>query len=110
MPASASPSWILDRVALTSISLLTGVTLSLALVSALRAVLPQGTASSQSTTLTPGLARSDSWVMPAGLAGGTAISITFLANVLGSVAALAATTWSMFFAEAEANTSAGAPD
>ena len=45
-----------------------------------------------------------------GLVGGTAISMTFLAKTSGSDAAPAATTWSMFLALAEANTSAGAPE
>ncbi len=45
-----------------------------------------------------------------GLAGGTAISMTFVAKVFGSAAAPAATTWSMFLALADANTSAGAPE
>jgi len=47
--------------------------------------------------------------MCAGLPGGTAICITFWANVVGLAAALAATTVSMVLVEAEANTSAGAP-
>ena len=43
-----------------------------------------------------------------GFAGGTAISMTFLAKTVGVDAAPAATTWSMFLVLAEANTSAGA--
>src|SRR5580765_5310289 len=47
--------------------------------------------------------------MWAGLAAGTAISMTLLTNGVGLVARLAAVTWSMFFWLAEAKTSAGAP-
>ena len=45
-----------------------------------------------------------------GFAGGTAIVMTFVAKVIGSAAAPAATTASMFFALADAKTSAGAPE
>ena len=45
-----------------------------------------------------------------GLAGGTAISMTFVAKVFGSAAAPASTTASMFVALADAKTSAGAPE
>ena len=48
--------------------------------------------------------------MSAGLSGGTAISMTFLANTFGSEAPPSETTWSMFFWLAEAKTSAGAPE
>ena len=48
--------------------------------------------------------------MSAGLAGGTAISITLLREGRGAGGRAGVdTTWSMFFALAEANTSAGAP-
>ena len=45
----------------------------------------------------------------AGIAGGTATSILFLAKSLGPWASPALTTWFMFATAAEANTSAGAP-
>ena len=48
-------------------------------------------------------------VMWAGLLGGTATSMTFFAKFVDVVAAPAETTCAMFFVEAEANTSTGAP-
>ena len=45
-----------------------------------------------------------------GFAGGTAISMTFVANTIGSAAAPAATTASMVLALADAKTSARAPE
>ena len=45
----------------------------------------------------------------AGLLGGTAISITFFTKSVEVLAPPASVTWVMFFADAEANTSAGAP-
>ena len=95
---------------LTSGSSVTGVTVSLALVNTLAAVLPQGTWSWHRASLTPALARSASAVMLPGLAGGSAISMTFLANVVGADAAPASVTWVMFLALADANTSAGEPE
>ena len=47
--------------------------------------------------------------MAAGFAGGTAISMTFLANAVDDAAPPAWTTWSMFVWLADAKTSAGAP-
>ena len=73
------------------------------------ALAPHGTWLWHSATFIPGLARSATPVTAAGLAGGTAISRTLRANVLDPAAALAAMTCVMFVAEAEANTSAGAP-
>ena len=90
---------------------MTGLTVILALVNTFAAIAPHGTCGWHSADLDRrSSARSfTAGDACAGLAGGTAISMTFLAKSFGSEAAPAATTWSMFFGLAEANTSAGRP-
>src|SRR6476661_1752626 len=73
------------------------------------ATVPHGTAAWQRATFTRLLARSPTPVTLAGLLGGTAISMTFLAKSCGVVASPASVTCVMFFLLADANTSAGAP-
>ena len=58
----------------------------------LAAVAPQGTCGWQSATFTDDLARSSTEVTPAGLDGGTATSMTFLAKLTGFDASPAVTT------------------
>ena len=72
-------------------------------------VTPHGTAGWHNATLTDDFASSLTDVTFAGLLGGTATSMMFLAKFRGPDASPAVTTWSMFFVDAEANTSAGAP-
>src|SRR5262249_37080987 len=96
--------------ALTSCSRLTGVMVTLAASSAFFAAVPHGTCSAQSATLTPGLVRSDSPVIPFGLPFGTAMTSWLRTNVMGVPSPLpASVTVFMFAGAAEANTSAGAP-
>src|SRR6478752_727005 len=109
MPASTSPSETLVRTALTSASWLTGVTVILALANTFVAMPPQGTCAWQTATFTPGFARSFTEAMLAGLAAGTAISPTFLANGVEEAAPPALMTASMFVWLADAKTSAGWP-
>src|SRR3954468_17012341 len=107
--ASASPSWTFASVDFTSASRDTGLTATPALPSTVCASAPHGTCGWHSTTLAPGLARSARAPILAGFDGGTAISSTFLANGVEVFAALASTSCCMFFGDAEANASAGAP-
>src|SRR5215468_4244080 len=86
MPASTSLSSTLDRVDFTSGSRVTGLTVMLAFLNTSAATEPQGTCGSHSATLTLLLARSVDLDAPPAL-----------------------TTCCMFFGDAEANTSAGAP-
>ena len=72
------------------------------------AVAPHGTWGWHSAIFTSASPGSSPVTWP-GLVGGMAISMAFFAKTWGSAAAPAATTWSMFLALAEANTSAGAP-
>src|SRR6476661_1366890 len=109
MPASTSPSETLVRTALTSASWLTGVTVILALANTFVAMPPQGTCAWQTATFTPGFARSFTEAMLAGLAAGTAISPTFLANGVEEAAPPALMTASMLVWLADAKTSAGWP-
>ena len=97
------------RTDFTSGSRVTGLTVILAFLNTFAAVTPHGTCGWHNATLTDDLARSSTDVTPAGLAGGTATSITLLANVTGLDASPAVTTCCMFVGLAEANTSAGAP-
>src|SRR6476469_2560682 len=109
MPASTSPSETLVRTALTSASWLTGVTVILALANTFVAMPPQGTCAWHTATLTPCLARSLTEAMLAGLAAGTAISPTFLANGVEDAAPPALMNASMVVWLADAKTSAGWP-
>src|SRR5882757_7179398 len=109
MPASTAPRVTLASVDLTSASRVTGLTVRCALVNTAAAVVPHGTCSWHSATLTPDLARSASLVTRPGLLGGTAISIVFTANVADPVALPLSVTSFMFLVDADAKTSAGAP-
>src|SRR4051794_27039853 len=71
------------------------------------ATTPHGTAGSHTATLMPGRARSAGVVIPAGFDGGTAISSVFLTKSVGLNAR--APSAFMFFSDAEAKTSTGAP-
>src|SRR5215471_6660087 len=108
MPASTSFNSTLDKVDFTSGSRVTGLTVMLAFLNTSAATAPQGTCGSHSATLTLLLARSVTLVTLAGLLGGTATSMTFLAKFVEVDAPPALTTCCMFFGDAEANTSAGA--
>src|SRR2546429_6841350 len=110
MPASASPSRTLVSTDLPSCSWLTGVTLIPALPNVVVEYVPQGTPGAQTSTLIPGLARSDSEVMCLGLPDCTAISSLLWANTDGvPLASAALVTFCMLAWSAEANTSAGPP-
>src|SRR5215468_107398 len=109
MPASTSLSSTLDRVDFTSGSRVTGLTVMLAFLNTSAATAPQGTCGSHSATLTLLLARSVTLVTLAGLLGGTATSMTFFAKFVDLDAPPALMTCCMFFGDAEATTSAGAP-
>src|SRR5215471_18174186 len=109
MPASTSFNSTLDKVDFTSGSRVTGLTVILAFVNTSAATAPHGTCGSHSATLTLLLARSVTLVTLAGLLGGTATSMTFLAKFVEVDAPPALMTCCMFFGDAEANTSAGAP-
>src|SRR5216683_3350105 len=109
MPASTSPSSTLASTDFTSGSSVTGLTVILALLNTFAAVVPHGTSGWHNATLTDDLARSVTDVTLAGLDGGTATSITFLAKSDGLDASPAVTICCMFFVLAEANRSAGAP-
>src|SRR5579871_5271252 len=108
MPASTSLSSTLVSTAVTSVSSVTGFTVMFAFLNTAAAVTPHGTAGAQIATLTAGLANEATAVTLAGLAGGTAISMVFLAKVIGLDASPAFTTVAMLPGAAEANTSAGA--
>ena len=108
-PASTSFSSTLDSVDFTSGSSVTGLTVILALSNTFAAVAPHGTCGWHRATFTLLLARSVTPVTWPGLLGGTAISMTFLTKFVDVDAPPALTTCCMFFGDAEANTSAGAP-
>src|SRR5215475_9404904 len=74
------------------------------------ATLPHGTCGWHSATLTDDFARSVTDATCAGLLGGTATSAMFFAKSCGPDASPAETSVSMFFGEADAKTSAGAPE
>ncbi len=93
----------------TSGSRVTGVTVTFAVVNTFWALVPQGTCGWHRAVFTSALASEPTPVTLPGLAGGTAISMTLVANTRGSAAAPAATTASMVVVLAEAKTSAGAP-
>ena len=73
------------------------------------ATTPHGTCGWHNATLTDDFARLFTDLTFAGLDGGTATSMMFLAKFWGLDASPALTTCSMFAGAAEANTSAGAP-
>src|SRR6266550_3162017 len=110
MPASASPSATLLRTARTSISWLTGVAATPALLSASTAYLPAGTVGAASTRTTSGRARSASPATFFGFPGATAIWSRLLANSWGAPSDMPAfVTFAMLSSSADAKTSAGAP-
>ena len=88
---------------------MTGLTVIPAFLNTSAATTPHGTCGWHSATLTDDFARSLTDVTFAGLFGGTATSMVFLAKSCGLDASPALTTVSMFAGAAEANTSAGAP-
>src|SRR5215831_3513883 len=102
MPASTLPvsTWVSTD--FTSGWRVTGVTLIPAFLKTLAATTPHGTCGWHNATLTDGFARSVTDVTFPGLSGGTAKSC-------GLDALPAETTSCMFFGDADANTSAGAP-
>src|SRR6516225_2732656 len=109
MPASTLPvsTWVTTES--TSVSSVTGLTVIPAFLNTSAATTPHGTFGSHNAVLTDDFARSFTDVTLAGLLGGTAISAVFLAKSCGLDASPALTTVVMFFGDAEANTSAGAP-
>src|SRR5215469_14251237 len=109
MPASTLPvsTWVSTD--FTSGWSVTGLTVIPAFLNTSAATTPHGTCGAHSATLTDDFARSFTDVTLAGLLGGTATSMVFLAKVCGLDASPALTTVSMFVGDAEANTSAGAP-
>ena len=110
-PASASPLVTLFNTSVTEASSLTGLSVMPVAVSTFWVAEPQGTAGAQTTTFTPGLARSAKAAILAGLSGGTAICSVFEAKFTGAPSTrLSLVAFSMFLVSAEANTSAGAPD
>src|SRR5215831_13466059 len=109
MPASTLPSSTWVSTDFTSGCRVTGLTVILAFLKTLAATDPHGTCGWHKAVLTDDFARSLTDATFAGLLGGTATSITFLAKTCGLDALPLVTTWSMFLVEAEANTSAGAP-
>src|SRR6476661_8687141 len=100
----------LPRTSVTDDSSLTGVRVVPVACSTLSVAAPQGTWGAQTTTFTPGLARSEKELIDAGLDGGTAISRTFVAKLLAVPSmSFASESLVIFFVSAEAKTSAGAP-
>ena len=94
----------------TEDSSLTGVRVVPVAFSTVSVAAPQGTCGAQTTTFTPGLARSAKELIDAGLDGGTAISRTFVAKLAGVPStSFASVSLAMFLVSAEAKTSAGAP-
>ncbi|MCY1232958.1 hypothetical protein D9M72_454760 [compost metagenome] len=109
-PASASPDVTLPRTSVTDDSSLTGAIVTPAAFSTASAAAPHGTWPAQTTTLTPGLARSAKEAIDAGLDGGTAICRTLVAKFVAAPSrSPASASLAMFVVSAEANTSAGAP-
>src|SRR5215469_7051086 len=109
MPASTLPvsTWVSTD--FTSACRVTGLTVIPAFLNTCAATTPHGTCGWHTATLTDDFARSLTDVTWAGLFGGTATSMVFLAKVCGLAASPALTTVSMVVGDAEANTSAGAP-
>src|SRR6266702_7413685 len=109
MPASTLPSSTWESTDFTSGCRVTGFTVIPTFLNTSAATTPHGTCGWHSATLTDFFARSFTDVTFAGLFGGTATSIVFLAKFCGPDASPAETTSCMFFGDAEAKTSAGAP-
>src|SRR6266576_2446605 len=109
MPASTLPSSTWESTDFTSGCRVTGFTVIPAFLNTSAATTPHGTCGWHSATLTDFFARLLTDFTFAGLFGGTATSMMFLAKFCGLDASPAETTWSMFAVAAEANTSAGAP-
>src|SRR5215831_1808644 len=109
MPASTLPvsTWVSTD--FTSGCRVTGLTVIPAFLNTSAATTPHGTWGWHSATLTECFARSVTDLTFAGLSGGTATSMVFLAKSCGLDASPAETTSCMFAGDAEANTSAGAP-
>src|SRR5215813_7776022 len=109
MPASTLlvSTWVSTD--FTSGCCVTGFTVMPAFLNTSAATTPHGTCGWHSATLTDFFARSFTDVTFAGLLGGVATSMTFLAKFCGLDASPALTTVSMFAGDADANTSAGAP-
>src|SRR5215831_1552185 len=109
MPASTLPvsTWVSTD--FTSGWSVTGLTVIPAFLNTSAATTPHGTCGWHSATLTDDFARSFTDVTLPGLLGGVATSMMFLAKFCGLAASPAVTSVSMFFGDAEANTSAGAP-
>src|SRR5437660_1928289 len=109
LPASTRPSSPWESTDFTSGCRVTGFTVIPAFLNTSAATTPHGTCGWQSATLTDFFARSFTDVTFAGLFGGTATSMMFLAKFCGLDASPADTTSCMVFGDAEAKTSAGAP-
>src|SRR6516225_10060450 len=109
MPASTLlvSTWVSTD--FTSSCCVTGFTVMPAFLNTSAATSPHGTCGWHSATLTDFFARSFTDVTFAGLFGGTATSMMFLAKFCGLDASPAETTSCMVFGDAEAKTSAGAP-
>src|SRR5215470_564556 len=109
IPASTLPvsTWVSTD--FTSGCRVTGLTVIPAFLNTSAATTPHGTCGWHSATLTDFFARSLTDDTFAGLFGGTATSMVFLAKFCGLDASPAETTSCMFAGDAEANTSAGAP-
>src|SRR5262249_13773171 len=108
-PASPLPSSTWVSTAFTSGCKVTRVTVPPAFLNCCAASTRHGTCGWHNAVLTDDFARSSTDVTFAGLLGGTATSAVFLAKSCGLDASPALTTVVMFFGDAEANTSAGAP-
>src|SRR5437660_4266541 len=110
MPASASPSATFVSTALTSVSWLTGFTVTPALPNVVVEYVPQGTPGAQTSTLIAALARSATEAMCLGLPACTAISSLLCAKTAGVPDANPpVTTFCMLAWSAAAKMSAGAP-
>src|SRR5216683_7684708 len=109
MPASTLPSSTWDSTDFTSACSVTGLTVIPAFLNTSAATTPHGTCGWHNATLTDFFARLLTDFTFAGLFGGTATSMMFLAKFCGLDASPAETTCCMFAVAAEANTSAGAP-
>src|SRR5690348_12635651 len=109
MPASTLlvSTWVSTD--FTSGCCVTGFTVMPAFLNTSAATTPHGTCGWHSATLTDFFARSFTDVTFAGLLGGTATSMVFLAKFCGLDASPAETTPCMLVGDAEAKTSAGAP-
>src|SRR6478752_2728396 len=100
----------LPRTSVTDDSSLTGARVVPVAFSTVAVAAPQGTWGAQTTTFTPGFARSAKALIDAGLDGGTAISRTFVAKLTGAPStSFASVSLVMFLVSADAKTSAGAP-